>query len=66
MIICELIEHLLGIVQNLTIIVLEVSCFGDVTQFVWGARGGVVVKALRYKTASQPLPEMSARCISWG
>ena len=47
----------------------------------WGERGGVVVKELRYKPAgcgfdssgrtmalgsTQPLTEMSTRCISWG
>ena len=68
----------------------QVSC--EISLFIlglrnFGARGGVVVKALRYKPAgrgfdsrwrhnpsgntvalgsTQPLTEMSTRCISWG
>jgi len=65
-----------------------ISCHGfKLVPLKYGARGGVVVKALRYKPEvagsipdgvigifqwhnpsgrTQPLAEMSTRCISWG
>ena len=69
-----------------TVLFKVIFCLPDITYYT-GARGGVVVKALRYKPAgrgfdsrwghwnfsvtialgsTQPLTEMSTRCISWG